>query len=137
MKAPCTSQMTRSTPPLEISRAGWLYVKVGGGEYSDIYDTHFTVRVHVQTFNKWWDQYIVDAHGWKQYVEAVITYEALTPIVLPPTPPISQTFATLDDNWNLHIPDILLSDGKTHVWCELRLIENTSNFAIKGYGIKI
>jgi hypothetical protein len=124
-------------PPLNISRAGWLYVKIGYGQYSDIYDTHFTVRVNVAAYNAWWDQYIVDAHGWQQYVENVITYQALTPIVLEPVEPVVSTvFATLDDNWNLHIPDILLPDGKTHVWADLQLVTNTSNFAIKGYGIK-
>ena len=62
------------TPPLEENKAGWLYVKVGGGQYSAIYDTHFSVRVKSVVYNAWWKSAIKDAAGWNQYVEGVKTY---------------------------------------------------------------
>ncbi|MCX5880716.1 MAG: BACON domain-containing protein [Deltaproteobacteria bacterium] len=62
------------SPPLETNKAGWLYVKVGGGEYSQIYDTHFTVRVNAAIYNEWWNTYIKDQAGWNKYVEGVMTY---------------------------------------------------------------
>jgi len=73
-------------PPLEINRAGWLYVKVGGGEYSQIYDTHFTVRVNSAVYNEWWSTYIKDEAGWNRYVEGVKIYEDPTNPTPTPTP---------------------------------------------------
>ena len=63
-----------SFSPLDISRAGWLYVKVGGGGYSPNYSTQFSVRVDTKTYNAWWDKYIGSAAGWKTLVEDVETY---------------------------------------------------------------
>ena len=120
-------------PPLDIKRSGWLYVKVGGGVDSDIYDTHFTVRVNVPSYNAWWDRYIVDDHGWQQYVENVVRYAALTPITLPLTPPvISLTYATLDKDGKLHIPDVQLPDGG-HVSADLQFIQESGKFKVLGY----
>ena len=61
-------------PYLSFNRGGWLYVKVGGGSYSQYYSTTFTVTVDTATYNKWWVDNIVDADGWNQKVEAVQTY---------------------------------------------------------------
>ncbi|MEI7590154.1 MAG: hypothetical protein WCJ49_02390, partial [Deltaproteobacteria bacterium] len=76
----------RFAPPLESNKAGWLYVKVGGGEYSQIYDTHFTVRVNSAEYNDWWSTYIKDEAGWNRYVEGVKIYEDPTNPTPTPTP---------------------------------------------------
>lgn len=62
------------SPYLPVSRAGWLYVKVGGGEYSATYYNNFLVTVDTKAYNDWWDKYIHDEAGWNQYVESVETY---------------------------------------------------------------
>jgi hypothetical protein len=62
------------TTPLGNDEAGWLYVKVGGGAYSEIYDTHFTVRVKSDVYNAWWDSTIQNEAGWSDKVEGVVTY---------------------------------------------------------------
>ena len=66
------------TPPLEESKAGWLYVKVDGGQYSNIYDTHFSARVDTEAYNAWWDKCIKDDFGWERVVQSVLTYSQVT-----------------------------------------------------------
>ena len=87
-----------SFSPLDISRAGWLYVKVGGGGFSPNYSTQFSVRVDTKTYNAWWDKYIVSAAGWKTLVEEVETYvDPTSTHVLSVTPhiqPVSKDAAT-------------------------------------------
>jgi hypothetical protein len=61
-------------PILDVSRAGWLYVKVGGGGFSPNYSTQFSVRVDTKIYNAWWDKYIKNAANWKTLVEDVETY---------------------------------------------------------------
>jgi hypothetical protein len=68
-----------SFSPIDISRAGWLYVKVGGGSYSPNYSTQFSVRVDTKTYNAWWDKYIGSAANWKALIEDVETYDNPTP----------------------------------------------------------
>jgi hypothetical protein len=77
-------------PPVPISNAGWLYVKVGGGQDSSIYFTNFILKVNTEIYNAWWDTYIKDAAGWERYVESVETYvdpTSATPPVGPATGP--------------------------------------------------
>jgi hypothetical protein len=62
------------TPPLEENKAGWLYVKVGGGQYSNIYDTHFSARVDTSAYNTWWDKCIKNESGWEMAVQSILTY---------------------------------------------------------------
>jgi len=61
-------------PYLENSRAGWLYVKVGGGQYSDYYSNQFTVKVDAKVYNVWWDKYIQNEEGWNNNVQNVGVY---------------------------------------------------------------
>jgi len=61
-------------PYLDISRAGWLYVKFGGGQYSDYYSNQFTVKVDAKVYNEWWDKYIKNEAGWNEYVQNVGVY---------------------------------------------------------------
>lgn len=74
---------------LEISRAGWVYVKVGGGIYSSNYSTQFSARVDTKTYNAWWDKYIKDEAGWNKYIESVETY--VDPTIASPTPTLTPT----------------------------------------------
>ncbi len=74
------------SPVLGTDKAGWLYVKVGGGEYSQLYDTHFAVRVNSAVYNEWWNTYIKDKAGWDRYVEGVKIYEDPTNPTPTPTP---------------------------------------------------
>jgi hypothetical protein len=61
-------------PNIDISRAGWLYIKVGGGDYSYVYTTQFIAKVDTKEYNKWWDKYIQNEAGWNTYVQNVGTY---------------------------------------------------------------
>jgi hypothetical protein len=61
-------------PYLDISRAGWMYVKVGGGNYSSVYITQFIATVDTKIYNDWWDKYIKNEAGWNMYVQNVGTY---------------------------------------------------------------
>lgn len=63
------------SPHLEISKAGWLYAKVGGGSYSQVYANRFTARVKSDVYNAWWNTYIKNEAGWNTYVEGVETYK--------------------------------------------------------------
>ncbi|MEI7425580.1 MAG: hypothetical protein WCK16_01470 [Candidatus Moraniibacteriota bacterium] len=82
--------------PLDVSRAGWLYVKVDGGSYSSLYTTSFSVKVDTKIYNAWWDKYIKDEAGWNKYIENVETYIDPTIEISPtPTPsPITTTSPT-------------------------------------------
>lgn len=102
------------SPPLEGNNAGWLYVKVGGGAYSQIYDNNFSVRVDIKIYNDWFDKYIKDEAGWDKYIESVETY--IDPTLASPSP--SPTFLLGDLNqdrkvdifdYNLFLPEF----GKT------------------------
>jgi hypothetical protein len=71
-------------PYLPLSRGGWLYVKVGGGSYSQVYYTMFTVEVNTKIYNEWWDKYMAKPDGtnnWNRDVESVVEY-----VVGPTTP---------------------------------------------------
>jgi len=62
------------SPPIEANRAGWLYAKVGGGDYSQYYANRFTARVKSDVYNAWWYANIKDKSVWDKYVEGVETY---------------------------------------------------------------
>ena len=80
---------------LKTNRADWLYVKVGGGGAFNYHDTHFTVRVDIETYNAWWDKYIKDEAGWNKYIENVETYiDPTTEIQTSPTPTPAPTSTT-------------------------------------------
>ena len=79
-------------PYLSLSRGGWLYVKVGGGSYSQVYYNNFTVQVDTKTYNEWWDKYMANPDGtnnWDRDVESVVEYVGQTapsqPTVDPPS----------------------------------------------------
>lgn len=61
------------TSALPISRAGWLYVKVGSGDTSFV-NTQFSAMVDSKVFNEWWDKYIKNEAGWNEYVQNVGEY---------------------------------------------------------------
>lgn len=92
------------SPYLPTSRAGWLYVKVGGGSYSQSYFTMFTVQVDTKTYNDWFDHYGSNPDGsinWQKDVESVMTYTA-------PTKPINSTsvnMSTTNNNKNCQLDD--------------------------------
>ena len=95
-------------PYLSLSRAGWLYVKVGGGSYSQTYFTRFTVQIDTKTYNAWWDKYIKDEAGWNKYIENVETYiDPTTEIKTSPTPTpiqtpsLTATTSNLDANFTI------------------------------------
>lgn len=100
------------TPTLELGRAGWLYVKVGGGTYSEIYDNHFSVRVKSQVYNEWWNTYIKDEAGWNKYVEGVMTYVDPTQAKLSVTP----TSQNVVKNAGTTTFDVTISGTGTMQW---------------------
>jgi hypothetical protein len=81
------------SPYLTISRAGWLYVKVGGGD-SQSYGNHFRVLVNTKVYNAWWDKYIKDEAGWNTYIENVETY--IDPTIETKTPTCKANFSKTD-----------------------------------------
>jgi len=87
-------------PSAPIPDAGWLYVKVGGGQFSSRYYTNFSVTVDSVQYNKWWETFIKNQDGWNTYIENVETYDdptKQTPLVLlvePSNQEVPQTVGT-------------------------------------------
>jgi hypothetical protein len=132
------------SPYLDISKAGWLYVKVGGGLDLGNYSNHFSVKVDTVAYNTWWDKYVKDAAGWDKYIESVMTYDYV-PIVTPtpnPTPtPMPTCVSIMSSDFAIHIPDLLFIDGITHVWVDLKYDPAVSAtgklyFTVDKYGSK-
>lgn len=88
-------------PPLADDKAGWLYVKVDGGMLTQLFELHFSARVDVKEYNKWWDANIKNEAGWNTLVQNVESYSLKD---LP-----NCDTASLDDKLVLNIPYLLFS----------------------------